>query len=300
MTLCIAAVCEDLPDTQPKIVLCTDMERQTEGIGSSETEDKLDFVRPGWPTLVAGTIPKGHELVNVYAEYLDAHYNEINEFNLVEYLRKPVHIQKLRLVDHYFQQTFSFTSAYFYGEGKTKLPESFILEQEVAVSRIKLEASLIIAGFIAEGNFLDGTKAPRPFLCVVDEDRLVTGTEDVTLESEYDAIGSGHYPAISNLYRRSQDSINSLIQTLYNVYEANCLSDKVPGVGREFVNIDVLYADGSIKSVSDAGYKYLKGLFRKFGPKPIKSEQIEFKQDFLEAFDTGNDDPESSAQKPEG
>jgi hypothetical protein len=290
MTLCIAAICEDTASTQPKIVLCTDMERQTEGVGSSETEDKLGFVRHGWPVMMAGIIPKANELVNIYAEYLNEHYKEINEFNLIKHLREPVHIQKLRLIDHYFQQTFAFTREYFYGKGKSRLPESFILDQETAISRIKLGASLLIAGFVPESDFIDGTKPIRPFLCVVDEDRITEGTEGVALEAEYDAIGSGYHPAISNLYRREQDSTNSLIQTLYNVYEANSLSDKVPGVGREFLNMDVLYSDGTIKSVSKKGYKYLKGLFKKFGPKEVNAKKLEFQEEFIEPYDAEDEE----------
>ena len=286
MTLCIAAICDDMVNTQPKIVLCTDMERQTEGIGSSETEDKLGFARPGWPVLMAGTISKSYELLNVYAGHLASNYQKIDEFNLLTSLREPAHIQKCKLVDHYFQQTFSFSRSYFYGQGKEKLPEKFIADQEEVISRIKLEASLIIAGYIPETDFLKGGKGPRPFLCVVDDTQSVSGADEVTIEYEYAAIGSGHYPAISNLYRREQDSVNSLIQTLYNVYEANCLSDKVPGVGREFVKIDVLYSDGSLKSVSEAGYKYLKSLFKKYGPKHVDAKKIEFKEDFIEPYDT--------------
>jgi hypothetical protein len=249
---------------------------------------------PGWPVLMAGTISKSNELVNVYAGHLESNYRKINEFNLLNTLREPAHIQKSKLVDHYFQQTYSFSRAYFYGEGKAKLPESFIADQEDAISRIKLEASLIIAGFIPESAFLEGTKGPRPFLCVVDDTQSITGTTDeVTLEYEYAAIGSGRYPAISNLFRRSQDSMNSLIQTLYNVYEANCLSDKVPGVGREFANIDVLYSDGSIKSVNEEGYKYLESLFKRFGPKSVDTKKIEFKQEFLEPFEDDSNPPAS-------
>jgi hypothetical protein len=94
MTLCIAAICEDKEDTQPKIVLCTDLQREQEGIGSSETEEKIGFVRQGWPTLLAGTISKANELLNVYAGYLSEHFHEIDEFNILDHLRKPAHLQK--------------------------------------------------------------------------------------------------------------------------------------------------------------------------------------------------------------
>lgn len=281
MTLCIAAICEDVEGTEPKIVLCTDMQRETEGIGSSETEEKLGFVRSGWPVLLAGTITRANELINRYAGYLSKHYSEIDEFNLLDHLRRPAHRQKAKLVDDYLRQTFAFGRTYFYKHGRERFPESFVSTQEDVISKIKLDASLIIAGFITESDFSDSTKNARPFLCVVDDMRQ----DEVLLEFEYDAIGSGHGTSLSTLYRREQDSINSLGQTLYNVYEANSLSDKVPGVGRNYVNIDILYADGNLKTLSEEGYKYLKHQFKKkFGPKKISSGAIEFRPEFVEPF----------------
>jgi hypothetical protein len=278
MTLCIAAICEDTEEKKGKIVLCSDMERETEGVGASETEDKLGLVRPGWPALMAGTISRAGELLNVYAEYLAKNFAGIDEFNLLDQLRKPAHIQKARLVDHYLQQTFSFNRAYFHGDGKNKLPEDFMRIQQEIISRIKLEASLIIAGYIEESIFAENTKAERPFLCVIDDD---TGKDEVALEYEYAAIGSGSYPALSSLYRREQHSTNSLARTLYNVYEANCLSEKVPGVGRNIIKIDVLFPGGKVKSFTPSGYKYLRTKFLKYGPQRFREKDMEFKEEFV-------------------
>jgi hypothetical protein len=264
------------------------MERETEGIGSSETEDKVGFVRQGWPTMIAGTLTKADDLLNVYAGYLAQHFVEINEFNLLDHLRKPAHIQKGKLVDHYLQQAFSFNRSYFYGDGKTKLPEEFILRQQDAIGRIKLDASLIISGFLPETDFARNTVEPRPFLCVVDDTRSSMGVEEVFIEHEYDAIGSGSGTALSMLFRREQDSIDSLACTVYNVYEANCMSDKVPGVGRFFVNIDILYLNGTMKTLTEDGYKYLKQKFKSYGPNKIKEKDLEMKEDFLEPFPEGS------------
>ena len=291
MTLCIAAVCDDGQDSDPKIVLCSDMERETEGIGSSETEDKVGFVRTGWPVLMAGTLTRANELLNVYAGYLSQHDKGINEFNLLDHMRKPAHIQKAKLVDHYLEQAFSFNRAYFYGDGKTKLPEEFVSRQQDMISRIKLDASLLIAGFIAESDYSNGTVNQRPFLCVVDDSKSAFGIEDVTLEYEYEAIGSGAGTALSMLFRREQESTDSLPCTIYNLYEANCMSDKVPGVGRDILNVDVLYSDGKMKTLTEDGYKYLRARFKKFGPKPINAQDIELKPDFLEPYSPERTDP---------
>jgi hypothetical protein len=136
MTLCIGAICDDRAKSEPKIILCADMERAAEGIGASETEDKLGFVKKGWPTLVAGTISRANELINVYAGYFKEHEGEIHEFNLIDHLRKPAHLQKEKLVDEYLRQTYSFDRSHFYGPGSTALPETFLSTVTENISRI--------------------------------------------------------------------------------------------------------------------------------------------------------------------
>jgi hypothetical protein len=169
MTLCIAAACDDRRRTNPKIVLCADLERTVEGVGASETEDKLGFVKKGWPALVAGTISRANELVNAYAGYLKEHESEINEFNLIDHLRKPAYLQKEKLVEEYLRQTYAFDRDYFYGDGSRALPETFVSTVTETISRIKLDGSLIIAGFLDQTDLGSGKLSPRPFLAVVDE-----------------------------------------------------------------------------------------------------------------------------------
>lgn len=298
MTLCLAAVCDDEEGKDTKIVLCCDLERQQEGIGASETEDKLSFVRAGWPTLIAGVITKANDLVEVYAEYLASHFAEITEFNLKDKLRIPAHTQKERLVDEYLRQTYAFSREYFNNKGKKVLPESFMSTALDDVSRIKLDGSLIISGFFGESDFYSGEMKQRPFLAVVDEYTDVKGSQEyVRLESAFAAIGTGSYTALSTLYRRRQQSTDSLVRTLYNVYEANRLSEEVPGVGKEFLSIDVLHEDGKMESMTDAGYKYFRALYeKKYGPREIKEkDKLEILPEFLEPFDAPATPPKPSA-----
>jgi hypothetical protein len=286
MTLCIAAICDDREKTDPKIVLCADMERATEGIGASETEDKLGFVKKGWPTLVAGTISRANELINVYAGYFREHEAEINEFNLIDHLRTPAHLQKEKLVDEYLRQTYSFDRNYFYGAGATALPTTLVSMLSENISRLKLDGSLIIAGFLDEADLDSGKMSPRPFLAVVDEVTDVSGSQEyVRLEYEFAAIGSGQYTALSSLYRREQDSMNSLRRTLYKVYEANRLSENVPGVGEQYIAIYVLHSDGHIEELTKAGYDYLGDLYDKFGPQKVESKALLSKQEFFQPLD---------------
>jgi len=304
MTLCVAAICDDRNDIEPlapsvpdlpgsalfespKIVLCYDHEKDVEGVGSSETEDKLGFVRNGWPTLIAGTISKANDLLNVYAGYIAENLAEMDEFNLLDHLRKPAHIQKEKLAEEYLRQTYAFDRDYFYGKGKRVLPETFISSVTENVARIKLDASLIICGFWQETDFYTNKLSPRPFLAVVDEYADVSSSQEyVRLEYEFAAIGTGSYTALSTLYRREQDSTDSLARTIYNVYEANRLSEQVPGVGKEFVSIDVLYPTGKMESLSKEGYKYLRKQYAKYGPRAIgEKAKIEMPANCFEVFD---------------
>jgi hypothetical protein len=286
MTLCIAAVCDDRHKADPKIVLCADMEREMEGIGASETEDKLGFVRTGWPTLSAGTITKADDLRQVYAEYLAAHFTEITEFNLKDQLRIPAHTQKERLVDEYLRQTYAFNREYFFGPGSTALPHPFVSTVTENISRIKLDSSLIIAGFLNETDFSSGKASPRPFLAVVEEVTDVSGAQEyVKLEYEFAAIGSGQYTALSSLYRREQDSTNSLRRSLYKVYEANRLSENVPGVGKKYIAVYVLHSDGHVEELTKEGYDYLSDRYDEFGPQKIDGKKLLDKKEFFQPLD---------------
>jgi hypothetical protein len=285
MTLCIAAVCDDEESEGVKIVLCADMQRQSEGIGGCETEDKLGFVKVGWPTLIAGTITRANDLLNVYAGHLNSSEVVVDEYNLIDHLRRPAHLQKQKLVEEYLRQTYAFDHGYFYGEGAQKLPETFITKVTADIERIKLDASLLICGFLDESDFSNRTVCKRPFIGVVDEYQSASGTQEyVRIETEFAAIGSGNYTALATLYRRQQESTDSLARTLYHVWEANRLSENVPGVGKDYLALYVLYPSGKMEQLTSAGFKHFRGLYRKFGPKAIRktdARDLELKPEFF-------------------
>jgi hypothetical protein len=83
------------------------------------------------------------------------------------------------------------------------------------------------------------------------------------------------------------------METIYAVYEAKCISETVPGVGPSF-SIDVMYPDGKILQLSDAGADRCIELYTRFGMKTtdIKKKKIwfEFKTDYLEPLDTPESD----------
>jgi hypothetical protein len=90
---------------------------------------------------------------------------------------------------------------------------------------------------------------------------------------------------------REQDYATSLMETIYAVYEAKTISEIVPGVG-ETVSIDVMYPDGTIMQMSDAGFERCQELWSRFGLRTTdieakaKAKWLEFKPEYLEPLDT--------------
>ena len=274
MTLCIAAICDDVENKSAKIVLCADQQREEQGVGGSETEDKLGFVKKAWPALIAGILSRADELLDVYTASLKD-VQGLSEYTLLEYLRNPLHIQKRNLVNDYLQQTYAFDADYFYSEGAKTFPEAIVTKISDEITRIKVEAQLIIAGFIDRTNLTSGNVTLEPFLGVVEEQSTHSSTkDDIRIESSFAAIGSGSLPALASLYRRQQSSTDSLAQTIYNVYEANRLSEEVPGVGKDYVDIYVLRQDGRLDALTEAGYTHLRKMYKQFGPKDIPDEKV--------------------------
>jgi|HubBroStandDraft_6_1064221.scaffolds.fasta_scaffold00142_29 hypothetical protein len=268
MTLCLAAICEANTET-PKIVLCADCERSADAVGSSEIEDKIGFVRPGWAALLAGTINRSDDLLRVYSRYFNRSAISVDPHNLLTHLRRPAAMQRKILVDEYLLHTLSFDYNYLKRNAKN-LPENVVLQQIESISRIKLDASLIIAGFLKEPCYDTGTSEIKGFLGVVDEVADQHGVRDqVVLEDEFAAIGSASATALSTLYRREQSSTDSMMRTVYVLYEANRLSENIPGVGKTRININILDVDGKLTVTSDAGYDKLNELYDHFGPKPM-------------------------------
>jgi hypothetical protein len=293
MTLCIAAECDAHTDC-PKVVLCSDCERTAEAVGRSETEDKVGLIRRGWPVLVAGELDQSDDLVRVYSEYFNRPSVAVNESNILVHFRRPAAIQKRRLVDEYLLQSYAFDYKYLRRNANT-LPEAFVTQQMDAIARIRLKGALIIAGFVNETYFDTGTTDPTPFLIVVDETSDANGTRDeVVKQSQYAAIGGGAQAALSTLYRRKQSATDSLTRTLYVLYEANKLSEKIPGVGEEFVNLDVLYPNGELRRLSDDGYKKMIELYSKFGPRNMD----DLKKDWFVLEDKFFENPTGSKPLP--
>ena len=281
MTLCIAAACLDGDDK--KIVLCTDWKEEAEGIGSSETADKLKFVKAGWVALVSGEASPTEALIFLYRNRLkDA---DLTEGNVYDSLKNPIHERKALLADDYTRQVLGITYGDFINNGKGTFPEDFFRQHLYEIERIRLGTSLIICGFIEKYDYVNEIAEKHPLLITIDDD--TSQRQDIfSLELDFAAIGSGASSALAALFNREQSSDTSLLHTIYFLYEANRLSEKVPGVGEQ-VSIEVLDADGNIQSLSEEGYDKCDELFRRFGPRLITdkhSAKFKMEQEYLESF----------------
>src|SRR5271166_2280901 len=149
MTLCIAVACKIA--NSPRLVLCTDWKEEVEGIGSAEISNKLDWIKDGWAALTAGTASRCDELVGLYTKHL--YRANITLDNILEEMKKPAQMHKGALAEDYIQQLLGMPYSHFLKTGKEQLPEDFFREKVSDIGRIKLGASLIIAGFV-QGRLL--------------------------------------------------------------------------------------------------------------------------------------------------
>ena len=284
MTLCIAAACHQ--DNEPRIVLCTDWQQQIENIGGAENRNKMDWVKDGWPALVADTLCHAEELVGIYAAHLKD--IELTGANVLNEMKIPARTYKATLANDYISQTLGMEYKDFLRYGKQRLPDELFREKWSEVSRLRLGASLIIAGFAKCARIGPYREELQPFLCVVEDSE--EHRDVVRLENDFAAIGSGSYVANASLFHRGQNWEESLGHTIYAVFEAHRFSNKVPGVG-EAMTIDVLEPN-RIRSLSDKGYVFYEKMFKRFGPREIEAKhegKFAMDDDFLGTFDTGQD-----------
>jgi hypothetical protein len=284
MTLCMAAACQH--NGEPRIVLCTDWQQQVEGIGGAENRNKMEWIKAGWPALIADVLCHADALIDEYSTHLAR--VTLHGSNVFTELKKPAHAYKRALAADYIKQLLGVDYDFFLQQGKEKFPDEYLRERVEEVSRIKLGVSLIIAGFVACVNLLAPKKTKmQTCLCVVEDSD--EHQDVVRIEQDFAAIGSGAYVASAALFHRSQNHERDLMPTIYTVFEAHrfAAGSKVPGVG-EAMSIDVLEPNG-IRLLSQKGFMQCEHLYSKFGPRNIKERHIEmFEMDekFLEKFGT--------------
>jgi len=283
MTVCIAAICSDGEDNN-KVVLCRDWRGEVQGVGSFENTEKFRWLAKGWVALLAGNISRAEEMCLLYESHLKK--TTLTEENILDELRHVFHEYKKTLIDSHFKTKYGVPYTFVINQGKEKFGEEFIEKCVDEASRIYVGAELIITGFVEVYAYLEDKTCRAPLLCTINEN--TDGGDPVSLESEFSAIGSGCNTARTMLFYRGQDSEDSLMETIYAVFEAKLISETVPGIGESF-SIDVIDKDGGLMQLSDDGAKRCRELFSRFGPKDITKKTrhwFEKKDSYLEPAST--------------
>ena len=283
MTVCISAACQE-NDGEPRIVLCRDWRSEVPNVGSSDKQLKFRQLSKQWVGLLAGNTARAEELCTRFETHLKT--TNLTEANLADEVRKVFHDYKKMLADSWLKTTYGFSFEHLITKGRETLGEQFVETCLDQISRLTVGAELIISGFLDIYDYEDEKQTPDSMICALSENH---DGDAVVLEDEFAVIGSGCNAARTMLSVREQDSSTSLMETIYAVYEAKTISETVPGVG-ETVSIDVMYPEGKILQISDAGFERCEELYTRFGLKSTdtktKSKWFEFKSEYLEPLTT--------------
>jgi 20S proteasome alpha/beta subunit len=263
MTLCIAARATVPSPLTPCIVLCFDYLAANDWWGS-EGEYKFYVLSEQLVAMVAGAVAQTKELAHIYQAYLRTNKLSADDAEATKQLRIPLGELKSRTAESYVQRRLAVSYREFRKNGKKDFGPEVYYRYLAAIEKHQPNVEMIIAGF--EGG------TPRLYHIRRDDGNKPVELEDAT---NFCLIGSGSIAAEPTLHARKQTSNTPLSQALYNIYEAKKLGEASPWVGektRMFVlkppdNGSALRA----QVVTDAGEKWLKQLYRRYGPKPMKT-----------------------------
>jgi hypothetical protein len=279
MTVCIGSICSEGND--PRIVLVRDWRGEVPEVGSTDAIVKRRHLSKEWVALLAGNTARASELCIRYESYLTKH--TFTEANLTQEVRKVFHDYKKELVSSFLQTTYGISFDYLVNSGRDKFGEQFVATCLDTISRFRVDAELIIAGFADVTNYFDNTTSKSPMLCAVSENH----DGDVAIsEEDFAVIGVGCNAARTMLFYRDQENGMSLMDTMYTAMEAKAMTLGVPGIG-ESTSLEVMYPDNTLLSLSASGYARCVKLFTRFGPRSIyavknREEWFEFKPEYLE------------------
>lgn len=257
MTLCIAAACQYR--NKPRIVTCTDW-RVSTTYGSANNTDKLRWIkRPNWVALTAGNKVIAHALVRSCRRAMAS--VEITEDGILPILDLVAREMLLARKDAYVFATLGMSYTDFLRQ-RAQFPDSIVLATFAETRKMRLDASLIIAGFVPKG------KSVKPLIC-----KIATNGE-VSLSDHFECSGEGAVVATPTLLRREYSSSVSLMDAAYRLYEAKTLAEVYTSVSEE-TSVDILYPDGKLEQFSNAGHKKLEAMYNIFGPrKKIKFPKL--------------------------
>jgi len=250
MTVCIAAVCNNIAGGGAKIVLCTDG-KASGPVGSKEYAQKSYLLTRRWHCLTSG----GDNDLNALLPRLRARLracSPIDETTIQTVLRLALGDLKLERCNEYTRGHYGMAYADFLRDGKGVFPEDQFRADVFAISNIVPNVECIVAGFTDDGF---------PMLL------LVYGNGSVHIKEEFVVAGEGGYLAEAALLQRQHNDVASLERTLYCVYEAKRHAQRVASVN-DVTNMSVLSVEG-FDVVRAAGREYLESIFEKCAPQPI-------------------------------
>jgi hypothetical protein len=263
MTLCIGALAQEPSPLAPCLVLCFDYKIANDEWGS-ESEYKLHRLNDHLVALFAGAPGRAKELALIYQEYLKG--TPLTLATAGKKLRKPWSELKRRMASAYVGRTLGLSYRDFLNHGANWFGPRDFYDRVEKIEKHRLRVELIIGGFI-EGQ-------PALFLAAPDRDR------DFEPCTNFAVIGTGAYTAEPALHARSHLATTPLSRALYNVYEAKRIGETSPFVGTKtrIIVLRLLPKNGGqqpvedveVRVVTDTGEKWLRRLFGRYGPRPIR------------------------------
>jgi hypothetical protein len=146
MTLCIAAICRDENKERAVVVSCD--RRVTVGFMTGEWEYKLRQLTPAWLALMAGNLPLSRELASGMQTWLRDKADEIDQHNIIEYLRVPVDSLRRSLHDRYVQKKLGMNAGDLFKIGKS-LPEAIFSEITQDLTKLEYDVEMLLVGVVA-------------------------------------------------------------------------------------------------------------------------------------------------------
>jgi 20S proteasome alpha/beta subunit len=128
------------------------------------------------------------------------------------------------------------------------------LETFSEIRKRHLGASLIVAGFVSEGD------KHKPLICKIDQ------LGNVSISEDFECSGEGATVANPALLRREYNSGVSLMDAAFRLYEAKTLAEVFDSVGKD-TSIDILYPDGELEQFSKRGFARLDTMLNRFSGK---------------------------------
>jgi hypothetical protein len=242
MTVCIAAAYED--QGKAGVALCCDWRVEVD-VASSETVDKLGFIKKGWPTLIADSISDADALLETYIHDLQS--ETFTDDNIRTLIERGAEKRKAHMINHHTLMKHGLTFDQFQNS-KNIIPPTRYKKTWEEISEMNLQAYVLIAG------------------CIDNQAYILKVQPDGTVFSHdhFAAIGAGDALAETWLHMRSHDDETNLTGALYNVYEAKRFSEMHGPVGIKYTSLYVLKPDGEVYSLTKSSREHLKQRYEDF------------------------------------